>query len=367
MKNIGLAAVLLLLPLAAQISAGPMDPPAGPDGSGSAMYRLEDIYNRLNTGVQGAKRGAGFVDPASGPGSTGRTLNEVMAKAPSVTAGAAEAEHVLDGKKYWGLRSGQWGTMTGSMTNHGGVVLMPGTQWTAIEKGYHDGTGYVRYDTDLVTGNIRAGVDIFGVTGKTSVVETSSGNATAGDIAAGKKAWVNGVEITGTGSGSGSAAPVAWTGQGTSYGDRDDGELMKGVTWPNPRFTNNGDGTVTDNLTGLVWLQRANVSGQRSWSQALLYCNNLDSGDYAWLSDGSVPGDWRLPNVRELQSLIDYSETNPALPDAHPFDNVILSEYWSSSIYAPNTVNAWRVGLGDGIVYRNLATYTFYAWPVRDP
>jgi len=47
-------------------------------------------------------------------------------------------------------------------------------------------------------------------------------------------------------------APVAKTGQTTSYSTGDDGDLEKDVAWPNPRFTNNSDGTVTDNLTGLI-------------------------------------------------------------------------------------------------------------------
>ena len=50
-------------------------------------------------------------------------------------------------------------------------------------------------------------------------------------------------------------APVPKTGQLTSYGNRDDGELQMGVVWPDPRFTDNFDGTVTDDLTGLIWLR----------------------------------------------------------------------------------------------------------------
>lgn len=55
-----------------------------------------------------------------------------------------------------------------------------------------------------------------------------------------------------------SSAGVSKTGQTTSYGTRDDGALQKGVAWPNPRFTDNANGTVTDNLTGLIWLKNAN-------------------------------------------------------------------------------------------------------------
>lgn len=54
------------------------------------------------------------------------------------------------------------------------------------------------FDTDLVTGNIKNGANILGVSGKASVVETSDANAVAGDIALGKTAYVNGVKITGT-------------------------------------------------------------------------------------------------------------------------------------------------------------------------
>ncbi len=45
------------------------------------------------------------------------------------------------------------------------------------------------------------------------------------------------------------------TGQTTSYATGDDGDLQVGVDWPLPRFTDNNNGTVTDNLTGLIWLK----------------------------------------------------------------------------------------------------------------
>ena len=64
-------------------------------------------------------------------------------------------------------------------------------------------------------------------------------------------------------------ALVEKTGQTTSPGTRDDGALQRGVTWPSPRFTDNGDGTVTDNLTGLIWLKDANYDGEKRWTNAL--------------------------------------------------------------------------------------------------
>jgi hypothetical protein len=76
--------------------------------------------------------------------------------------------------------------------------VTPTAAGATIPAGYHDGTGKTTPDADLVTANIKAGITIFGVAGKASVVDTASGDAVAGDIALGKKAWVNGVEITGT-------------------------------------------------------------------------------------------------------------------------------------------------------------------------
>jgi hypothetical protein len=58
------------------------------------------------------------------------------------------------------------------------------------------------------------------------------------------------------------------TGQTSSYGTNDDGALQNGVTWPSPRFRDNCNGTVTDNLTGLIWLKNANCFGVQ-WTAAL--------------------------------------------------------------------------------------------------
>ena len=69
-------------------------------------------------------------------------------------------------------------------------------------------------------------------------------------------------------------------------------------------FIDNGDGTITDTVTGLMW-QKATAPGTYTWEQALTYCENLTlAGDYS---------DWRLPNRNELQSIVDYSRYNPAI------------------------------------------------------
>jgi hypothetical protein len=161
-------------------------------------------------------------------------------------------------------------------------------------------------------------------------------------------------------------AQVPKTGQTTSYATGDDGDLEKGVPWPNPRFTDNENGTVTDNLTGLIWLRNANCYGSRTWNEALNDCNGLNSGECG-LTDGSGPGEWRLPNVNELLSLIDRNRFNPALPSGHPFTDVqsVPPYYWSSTTYTSNTVYAWYVNMEYGGVTFYLETYTFFVWPVR--
>lgn len=170
------------------------------------------------------------------------------------------------------------------------------------------------------------------------------------------------------------SSPVAQTGQSRCWdqhgsvidctGTGQDGEYQYGVS-VDPRFTRNSNGTVTDNLTGLIWLRDANCLGPRNWTTALTESNGLGA-PLCGLSDGSLAGDWRLPNVRELHSLIDYGEFDPALPPGHPFSGVQSScFYWvSTSVpYAP--AYAWDVNLDNGQLYHGSKLSTDCVWPVR--
>ncbi|HBG07859.1 MAG: hypothetical protein A2075_16115 [Geobacteraceae bacterium GWC2_58_44] len=171
-------------------------------------------------------------------------------------------------------------------------------------------------------------------------------------------------------------ALIPETGQTTSYAAGDDGALRPGVAWDAAgRFTPKGNGTVADNLTGLVWLQNANCTdtvggiakpnGYLPWASALTWSNNLASGKCG-LIDGSSSGDWRLPNVEELESLVDLRRLFPALPAGHPFGAVHAGYFWSSSSYAYNTSYAWSVYMDGGVVYvDNKTNGNFYVWPVR--
>ena len=158
-------------------------------------------------------------------------------------------------------------------------------------------------------------------------------------------------------------APIAKTGQTTSYQTGDDGDYEKGVDWPDPRFTDNGDGTVTDNLTGLMWAKDANWLGEyKTWNDAIDYANNLSLG-----SDGCGTSytDWRLPNVNELESLRDLGKHNPAQPSGHPFLNMVSIFYWTSTAVNGNSEAWWAVDFRDGTAGGRLWSDKAWVWPVR--
>jgi hypothetical protein len=105
------------------------------------------------------------------------------------------------------------------------------------------------------------------------------------------------------------------------------------------RFTDNGNGTVTHNLTKLMW-QKENDNTKRNWDDAITYCEGLSLGGY---------DDWRLPNIEELKSIID-ERNNPAI-NTTSFPNTKPSYYWSSTTNAYGTTDAWFVNFYGGSVY----------------
>lgn len=159
-------------------------------------------------------------------------------------------------------------------------------------------------------------------------------------------------------------APQQETGQINSYADGDDGWHKNGVAWTSQRFTDNGDGTVIDHVTGLTWLKNANCFGLTDWSDALSVSNALTDGGCG-LSDGSIAGDWGLPNVNQLLSLIDRSQDSPALPAGNPFTNVQLDYYWTSTSAAYDTTFAWYVYIVDGFSDFDLKSVESHVWPVK--
>ncbi len=173
-------------------------------------------------------------------------------------------------------------------------------------------------------------------------------------------------------------APLANTGQTVSYSPADDGELQKGLsTAPDPRFSDNQDGTITDNLTGLIWLADANClatlipshRGPMAWQDGLGFVGDLNNGVYD-CSDTSNQGshqvDWRLPNVKELHSLVNYGEYDSALTPGHPFLNVTGGgSYWTSTSGHEDAGDAWFVRLLNGRLSRESKETLNFVLPVR--
>ena len=142
---------------------------------------------------------------------------------------------------------------------------------------------------------------------------------------------------------------------------------------PNPRFTDNDNGTVTDSLTSLIWLKNANCFGANNWGEAMDKAATLHTGECG-LTDGSKKGDWRLPTKEEWEAFVDTNYFNPALSntagtgkwsEGDAFNNVQPNYYWSSTTYGAYTDNAWFVNIVHGYVYDPSKSYNFYVWPVR--
>ena len=148
------------------------------------------------------------------------------------------------------------------------------------------------------------------------------------------------------------ATPCAGTGQ--------DGEHRAGVAWPVPRFAV-GTGAmldcVTDNLTGLMWVRSPSTT-LATWANALTGANNLTLCGFS---------DWRLPNINELESLVNSEAANPAtFLNGQGFTSVQASNYWSSSSSAGSPASdAWIVRMLDGYVAATNKSGSDSVWPVR--
>lgn len=365
-------------------------------------------------------------------------------------AGTAVAGDVLTGKTF-SSAAGLGGT--GAMPNRGAVNITPGTSAQTIAAGFHNGSGSVAGDTDLVAGNIRSGVNLFGVNGSSTVVNTSGATAVAGDILTGKTAYVNGSLVTGnvaaganvsgangsktftipnglyTGSKTatandtdlvasnilsgvnlfgvtGSLPPAqrlktgqtqCWDASNTLVsctGTGQDGEVQKGLT---VSFTDNGNGTISDSRTGLMWERLNDGGGINDKDAAFTWYNAFNkikvmngnatgciaAGNPSSCCTGAGTGsgctafaghtDWRLPNVNELQSLANYGTFSPATHAAFNSScttscttcSCTRSSYWSASTYAPDPVDAWFVNFSAGLVYANPKASFYYVRAVR--
>ena len=139
------------------------------------------------------------------------------------------------------------------------------------------------------------------------------------------------------------ASTLQATGQTMSYAAGDDGDLQVGSPL---QYTDNGDGTVTDNSTGLMWEKKtsANVNDSIGWQAALDYVAALNAMNGGAGYAGH--NDWRLPNMRELLTLVDYSRSTPPVDPAlgPTLGTLNYASYWSSTSWVGNPqVVAWAV------------------------
>ena len=154
------------------------------------------------------------------------------------------------------------------------------------------------------------------------------------------------------------------TGQTVSYFPGDDGYVQAGIDWPNPRFTDNTDGTVTDNLTGLMWLKDGGCIKENRWRDSLnaVADFNTNPGNYNCIEYAANYSDWRLPNVKELESLTNYGASDPAAwLNSEGFTDLKDSYYWSSTIHQVAPFYKWLVGMRNGRRVPN----PYHALPVR--
>ena len=136
--------------------------------------------------------------------------------------------------------------------------------------------------------------------------------------------------------------------------------FVRCVTYPSlpaPAFSVHDSLTVTDNFTGLMW-ERFD-SPANTWEEALAQCELATTGTYP---------DWRLPNVRELTSLIDYGMHSPAIDTTVFGDLSTAPPYWTSTTSMLDYSSAWLVDFDDGSLPANTKTSSTYAFRcVRGP
>jgi len=157
-------------------------------------------------------------------------------------------------------------------------------------------------------------------------------------------------------------------------GTGQDGDIQAGKTL---KYKDNGNGTITDKVTRLIWEKKSDDDSIHDKDTTYTW-DNAFAVHVAGLNTGNFAGhhDWRVPNVKELQSIIDYENSNPAVDPA--FNNncsggcTVLtcsctraSEYWSSSTSALSPASTWLVDFEDAFVFFDGKSSPFFVRAVR--
>jgi hypothetical protein len=388
---------LAMATTAAPTLAGSLDGPGTAPALGSGMPTLSDIYNRLATGAAISIPGT-FQEPTGGPtGGTGRSLADIQGVLPpaSGAANAAGVGDVLFGKTYWGLgTAGGWGFLTGTVAAGGNITGANGLLVVPIPDALYSGSKTATAtDSNLAAGNIKSGTAIFGVSG---TVIQATGNATAANVLSTytfSNATASG--LTGSMADNGTAnftpgasavpVPAGYYSGGQVNTDANlvSGNIRSGASIfgvngtlagytcatgslsPLSRWCDNGNGTVRDMATGLIWLKDAGWFLAPVWGTAQFRAAGVYSGEPTSLTDGSEQGAWRLPTKSELVALTTGTEyiRSSAM---YKFTNVQAFVYYSSSRALSGTdLNAWTVNMSDGYVNFGSEEGAGYVWPVR--
>ncbi|MFH1366031.1 MAG: DUF1566 domain-containing protein [Patescibacteria group bacterium] len=289
---------------------------------------LTEIYDVISTEIGKLTNGKiakdisafGFTGTLYGDIDASKVLTSATYAGTAIAAlGDAVAGNVLAGTTFSNATTAN---ISGTMTDNSlHADFTPAVTDVAIPIGFYDGITKISGDADLVEGNIASGVNIFGVAGS-------------------------------------AAGPgLSKTGQTTVYQTNDDGTYQKGFA--GTRFTDNGNGTITDNATTLMWVKDHNAVGApfnaiMTWTNAITNCEALS---YAGQTD------WRLPNLKELQSIADYGRSSPAIDPL--FTNTQSVNYWSSTTYATTTTGAWYVHFYGGNVSNSDKASSYYVRCVR--
>ena len=122
---------------------------------------------------------------------------------------------------------------------------------------------------------------------------------------------------------------------------------VNGPEWGQNDFRDNGDNTVTDNATGLTW-QKSDDGQTRDWLGALQYCEALTLAGH---------DDWRLPNIKELQSIVDYSRHDPALDQRFLKQSDKNAWFWSSTTHGDNISMASYICFGKCVSVQGVDTH----------
>ena len=148
------------------------------------------------------------------------------------------------------------------------------------------------------------------------------------------------------------------------YETGQDGDIRAGIPWPSQRFTVTGcdNKCLRDNFTEMMWGRPHSV--EMTWEEAIVFANDLNFCCYE---------DWRLPNINELESLVNYNVPVPAAwLNTQGFTDVQSDFYWSSTTSAYDISTAWAVSMANGWMITGnkersnpIGQNTFYVLPVR--